>query len=78
MVAFRPVVEPHDTSLALTGADEFEISIREQVRGRFCDWRQERFDRLFAIDTTYAKVPGVVCFEFRMARSFFQEPIKCH
>ena len=68
-MAFRPVIEPHDTSLALTGAYEIKIPIREQVRGRFCDRRQERLERLFAIDTTYAKVLGVIHFEFRMARS---------
>src|SRR6266852_3660998 len=76
VVTFRTVIEPHDTSVAFAMPDEVEVTIREQVCDGFRDRSQERLDRLFAVDTSHPKVPGVVCRKHRMTRSVRQESVE--
>jgi NAD(P)-dependent dehydrogenase (short-subunit alcohol dehydrogenase family) len=75
-MAFRTVIEPHDTSVAFAMPDEVEVTIRQQVCDRFRDRSQKRLNRLFAVDTSHMNVPRVVCRKRRMTRSVRQESVE--
>ena len=56
--------------------DELEITPRQKVGDRLRDRSQERLNRLFAVDTSHANIPRVVCRKHCMTRSTGQESVE--